>query len=378
MSKKRKHRKQKRVSAALIRVIAAAVCLAAAFGLLALARQTGWFADWHTTHVYPLFVGTLGRFCDLFRFSVVEILLYALIVTVLITLVVSAVRVGKNLHAKRGKKAFAPLGHWASHVVLTAVALFLLYVLTCGINYERTAFSAEAGLHRQPVSTEDLRLTCEVLIAEVNAEVAAVPFDEAGSSVMPEDGEAIAKVCMERLSENYPCLQGFYPHPKGLLVSRILSVQELAGVYSPFTVEANYNREMPTLEKPLTLCHELSHLRGFMREDEANFIAYLACRTSDNAVFRYAGSQIALTHCLNAYYRAAGADRYWEVYAQLDERAVQDRRLQAQWWDQFEGPIAETSQKVNDSYLKANNQTEGVKSYGRMVDLLVAYVKENR
>ena len=31
---------------------------------------------------------------------------------------------------------------------------------------------------------------------------------------------------------------------------------------------------------------------------------------------------------------------------------------------------------VNDSYLKANGQADGVKSYNRMVDLLVAYYGE--
>lgn len=46
-------------------------------------------------------------------------------------------------------------------------------------------------------------------------------------------------------------------------------MQQLCGVYSPFTVEANYNGDMPDYNVPHTLCHELSHLKGFMREDEA-------------------------------------------------------------------------------------------------------------
>jgi hypothetical protein len=31
---------------------------------------------------------------------------------------------------------------------------------------------------------------------------------------------------------------------------------------------------------------------------------------------------------------------------------------------------------MNDSYLKANSQQDGVKSYGRMVDLLLAEYKQ--
>ena len=42
------------------------------------------------------------------------------------------------------------------------------------------------------------------------------------------------------------------------------------------------------------------------------------------------------------------------------------------YWRQFEGAVAEVSTKINDSYLKANFQNDGVQSYGRMVDLLLA------
>ena len=73
---------------------------------------------------------------------------------------------------------------------------------------------------------------------------------------------------MIRLGQSYPQLDGYYPYPKPLINSRLLSVQQLCGIYSPFTIEANYNREMPYYNIPHTICHELSHLKGFMREDE--------------------------------------------------------------------------------------------------------------
>ena len=41
-------------------------------------------------------------------------------------------------------------------------------------------------------------------------------------------------------------------------------------------------------------------------------------------------------------------------------------------WAQYEGPVQEASNAANDAYLKANNQSDGMRSYGRMVDLLLA------
>ena len=45
------------------------------------------------------------------------------------------------------------------------------------------------------------------------------------------------------------------------------------------------------------------------------------------------------------------------------------------FWEQFEGAAAETHEKINDAYLRANGQQEGVKSYGRMVDLMLAWAR---
>ena len=51
----------------------------------------------------------------------------------------------------------------------------------------------------------------------------------------------------------------------------------------------------------------------------------------------------------------------------------------SEYWKQFEHTkIAETSEKLNDSYLKANNQADGTQSYGRVVDLLLAEYRQRK
>lgn len=49
-----------------------------------------------------------------------------------------------------------------------------------------------------------------------------------------------------------------------------------------------------------------------------------------------------------------------------------DRRARSEYLRQFEGPVAEMSNAANNAYLKANQQQDGTRSYGRMVDLLLA------
>ena len=47
-----------------------------------------------------------------------------------------------------------------------------------------------------------------------------------------------------------------------------------------------------------------------------------------------------------------------------------------EFWKQFETPkniVATVSENVNNKYLETVNVEDGVHSYGRMVDLLLAY-----
>ena len=44
-----------------------------------------------------------------------------------------------------------------------------------------------------------------------------------------------------------------------------------------------------------------------------------------------------------------------------------------EFWQQYMGNLSKVSQKVNDTYLKANSQDDGIKSYSRVVKLLVLY-----
>jgi hypothetical protein len=59
----------------------------------------------------------------------------------------------------------------------------------------------------------------------------------------------------------------------------------------------------------------------------------------------------------------------------LNEEVLVDLRANSEFWAKYDGKTAEVADMINDSYLKANGQSDGVKSYDKMVDLLMAYYK---
>jgi len=363
----RRYKSQNRKTSIILIIGGAALVLAAA--LLFLARKWTGFAQWYSENIYDFLVSTVGRFFGVFPFSVSEILLYLIIGGVIFSVARIVIRL---IRRKAGKKEAAGI---AAGFFCMAAVLLLVYTVNCGINYHKVSFAESAGIEAGDYTVAQLEEVCRILTEEVNTQAELVSRGEDGAMVFSSDTAEVALKAMYGLAEDFGSLEGFYPQPKGLIFPWILSVQKITGIYSPFTIEANYNDAMTDYNIPFTACHELSHLRGFMQEEEANFIAWLACRESDNPEFRYSGSLRGWISCTNALYRA-DYDAWAKIRVQLSPLAEADLDANRAFWAQYEGKISDTAEKVNDTYLKANGQSDGIRSYGRMADLIVAWVKE--
>ncbi|SCI18365.1 Protein of uncharacterised function (DUF3810) [uncultured Ruminococcus sp.] len=323
-------------------------------------------AQWYSEHIYPWIVSLIGRFFGIFPFSVAEFLLYAGILLLVGSLVRIIYRlIKKKADKKEGLRYLRRLG-------IIALILATLYMINCGINYHRNSFAESIELKADTYTVDELKGVCMDLTERVNTYAGHVERDADGVMVLSGNEREEAVAAMERLGEKLDVLAGYYPKPKPLAFSAFLSVQNLTGIYSPFTVEANYNQDMTPYNIPFTACHELSHLRGFMQEEEANFIAWLACKDAPETELQYSGSMLAWIHCMNVLYEEDRA-AWSEIREILSEEADVDLRANSEFWDKWDGAVAEVSEQINDNYLKANGQKDGVQSYGRMADLVVAY-----
>ena len=348
-------------------IIAAAAALAAA-GVLIAARCSQGFADWFCFNVYPVFSGIGSRVCGLLPFSVGEFFVALVILGVPAGLVLLIIYVKK----RKGQRVLALLGglSWGG---IAAAVLFFAVTFNCLVGYSRTPFSSYSGLTLREYTAEELRELAVYFIAEANKCAGLVELDGEGHPVKPDNFSQLAAEAMSGLAADYPVLDTYYPQPKAVLASPIMSNFNLAGIYFPVTVEANYNQAMPVSSQGFTACHELSHLSGFIREDEANFIAFIACRESGDPYLRYSGYLGALTYTMNAYYSVAEREDYGELYLSICDTIREEFAYRSAYWAQFEKKVTfQAATAVNDAYLKANNQTDGTRSYGRVVDLLLA------
>lgn len=348
------------------------------FLISTLAKRSVFFAEEvFAKRIYKVHSVVVSALTGWIPFSLAEFIAVVGPVVCLVLLIRFIIHLVKD---KENRFARAMLG--IVNVACVAAVILFVYVIGCGVNYHRVSVADYRGITVRDSSKEELYALCTELAeqaAALRAELVEYE-DEDGVLRLPVSNRELGKLAQEayeNLSEELSVLKGLYPAPKCITSSKVFSAMEITGVFTCWTMEANVNVDIPDYSRASTMAHELGHLHGFMREDEANFLAYLACTSSDEPLLRYSGTMLALVYAGNAL---AGQDMelYGELWSKYHPGTVRDFADNSAYWDQYEDTvISETADRVNDVYLKANEQEDGVKSYGRVVDLLLAEYREN-
>lgn len=354
------------------------------------------FCDWYIKYIFPIWINTYGRVTGWVPFSVGEILLLlaviAVVVWVLILVLALPVKLIKRWRTSKGKsskwsKAFGRFvyaysmgGIWIVGVVC------LIMTLNCLILYHASPFSERYyGETKTEYSVEELMRVRNHVVERCNQLSKEMMRDEQGYIVYDKDIAEEAIKAMKHLGETYDQLDGFYPQPKPLAASDFFSQQYSAGYYFPFTMEANYNDTMYIKNKPFAICHELAHLRGYIYEDEANMIGYLACVKSGDPFFEYSGYLHVLNYLDNDFWDAIGEDAAFYIEQPLIEPQVYKDNvfLKREEWERIEEKavfdtefVDAVSDSFTDTVLVVNGVEDGIKSYSRVVQLLLLYYEK--
>ena len=323
-------------------------------------RTISGFAPFYTKNIYPIWQSSLGRIAGLLPFSLSELILYLLPIILVVDFVVS-------IRKKRLAQVF-------KRIVFAASLLFFLYFANCGVNYYSETFVERENIKLIEASEDTLIEFCQYT-AEKIKESSDIP----GATDYPsgKDLGTEALIAMKKLGAEYPSLSGFYPKPKPITNSRPFSNMGVTGIYSPFTIEANYNREITPYNLPFTACHELSHLKGYMDEGEANFIGWLACLQSENKAFNRSAYLMAWVYAGNELYER-NRDAHNKIRDILPEDALLELRENNEFWDKYQTEASEVQDQINDAYLQANGLEAGIKSYDEVVVMMLSWFEENK
>lgn len=332
-------------------------------------RSNTVWAEYFGQNIYPVITAFFSRFWGIFPFSAAEFLLYGSILGGCAWLAAVVVRIIRKGHALYRLSAFLlSLG-------IIACSVWVSFCYGWGILYQREPLANRLGLTVRASSTEELADLCAALIAETNTLRETLPEDDAGCFAP----EVETQTLLASLPALYTGLEGLYflggegwCRPKSVALSRQMSKTEIVGIYIWLTTEPNVDTDIPITNLAFNALHEIAHQRGYAREDEANYLAYLACMHSEDDIVRYSGLFSALVHAMNKLYEN---DR--TLYIALRETYCdgpdRDMARETDYWAPYKDTVvSQKAEAQNNAYLKANQQTDGTKSYGRMVDLLLA------
>lgn len=344
------------------------VCFFLSLLLILMSRNIQGFAQWYAVNLYPIFPNTIGRVFSLWNFSFFEagILVFLFLAFILIL-------IGFCLFFARKSFGKAYLFFSLRFLICFTSLFFLIYTMTSSINYQRLGIGYVLNLPIQNTSTEKLEKLTTILVEDLTALTDDPQWEFIRSTAEdPSSIETEAVNSMRQFGKVEQSLAGYYPQPKPIYFSKVLSSLGIEGIFSPFTIEANYNNTMTPFLIPYTICHEFAHLKGYMREDDAGFIAYLACKNSSSKIFQYSGAFHALNFTLTALKSGASNEEFNAVYQKLPERIKMQLSYIKDQDTKSTASYSNITKSVNQIYLIANAQTQGEDSYVHMVDLLLS------
>ena len=326
---------------------------------------------YYSSTVYPYIGMSLGSINSLVPFSIAEIALILLLMGTLTVVILCIIR----------PKIFLNNINNIFHTSIRLLAIiYILFYFLWGFNYFRVDYMNLANMHGETGTVDDLIALTEEIIQNLNHTRINLKEDNNGVFYLDEDFLELSKLAQHGF-KNYTVgsinLDGNYGQAKPVLLSEYMGYTGIMGIYIPFTAEPNVNKDIPPQSILSTITHEMAHQRGFAKEEEANFIAYKANINNPDIRFKYSGYYLATQYLLNEIY-IEDKETYFFLYSKLSDAVIRDMDYSREYWKSKEGKTEEIVTNMNDTYLKANNQTEGVRSYNGVVKLLLAEYKSNK
>ncbi len=322
-----------------------------------------------TRIIFRTLVFPLERFMSLLPFSVTEIIVVLSVPLIIALLILWITRI------IRAKSRFTVFEKGLRLVAWCVSLALLIFMIADGGNFSRIPLSELLELPDGKYTATDLYTLTADLADKASAAREKLPESESGCtelSVSLSEILSFADNSYENLEKSYPFLKTAVKRVKPVRLSHLWSYTGTTGVYCPWLAEASVNTDVPVFSISHTAAHEIAHTMGFAKENECNFLAWLACSTCNQPDYEYSGYTQAFIYCANALYKA-DKELWRQAYSHCSDGMLRDLEQNRDYWKSFEGEVMESSQSFNDSFIKANGVESGVLSYNQMVELMLRY-----
>ncbi len=321
--------------------------------------------NFYSRGIYPAFAFIMGRFTDIVRVSISEVLLIAFIGILLL-------RIGIGIYRMiAGKKTFKnTILHFLRQTFIVASIIFVWFYLMWGFNYYRKPLESKTPTIQidKEISEEFFEETLLSMIDRANRLYMSTisrnnkSYDQLEEKVNLAVYDIIKKIDKNDVS---PAIKS------KISIANILEISATLGMISPFTLESHLSKELIGSEIPFIMAHEKVHLYGYANETEANYIAFISCMESDDTYMKYSAVSQILRYFLAQYRGKHTNEEYEEIFSRLDRGIVNEYIKQRERSRRYKNIFTEALNTIYDLYLKANNVSGGVQAYSRVTQMIM-------
>jgi hypothetical protein len=331
--------------------------------------QPLWVEENYSNGVYPLISKVQRSIFGWIPFSVGD-LFYAFLVLVIIFKTVQFI---KYILKKKVDR------HYLLNGLKQALFLFLfVYVFfygLWGLNYNRNGISYQLNLEIKKYSLQEIDTVTNLLQQRLNFYADAIDLKQRDSFNKKRTLFEKATEAYLYAAQSYPFLSYDPQSIKPSLFSYLGNYFGFQGYYNPFSGEGQVNTTIPRFLEPFVSAHEVAHQLGYAKESEANFVAFIACRSYPNPTYRYSLYFDMYLYAVNELNRSDSmlAKSYVE---KLHPQAKKDIEEYKSFLKKYSNDVEPVISWIYEGYLQANDQPEGKRAYNKVVAFLIAYYKK--
>lgn len=272
-------------------------------------------------------------------------------------------------------KKFALFGCAILKLIIGLQVFICAFYVLWGMNYFRPPAAQVLKLTDSTYTFNELQTVTKQLIDSTN-----ICRSLLTNADKQQNNAAIyktAKLAIMYLGTQHKAFHSSFPAAKSSGFTPFINYMGTAGYFNPFSGEAQVNYAMPKVNKPVTACHEMAHQMGFAREDEANFVGFIAGIQSPDRLLRYSAYYLAMQEFMHQVYRQDTVV-FHQLKGRVSLQVKRDSKADRLYWQHYQNQIGEITGLFYDRFLKVNNQPEGLRTYNRMIKLTMAYYKQRQ
>lgn len=310
-------------------------------------------SDFYMHHIAQYYYLVMGNITSFIPFSLYEFFLIFLVIVAIILIV----KIIKNLI----KRDYITSLSKFIKIVNIAAFCIMFYSFVGSINYSRS--NIDIPLYEGEVDQTLIDDTINYYLNDYNLIASSLQRDDDGRVKIPYSFDELnSKIQNEfnKIDSNY--LFKYTPNVSKLTFSFIFTELHITGVTFLITGQSSINAEISDAEKPFVMAHEIAHMKGVGREDDANLVALYVTLNSEDPYIRYSAYQYSFLSLLDIY-RLTNYSLYRTTYSNLNPLIIKEYQLSNDFWYKEHTLLQDIGNFFNNLFLKINGNQNGTGDY---------------